>query len=365
MSVYFKKGSGWRYDFTLNGTRRTGTWFKTKVEAKQAEARRREEVLNPQPEPGTPTDITFLDLVNRRLDHVKAYNSNRHYSDYIYLSRRWIAEWGTERLCGEITPAMVESFILKRARVTAQTANKDIRYLRAVFNFGIGKGLITANPTKGIPFLPVERKLKYIPSKQDVAKVILVADPDTQDYLYTIKETMARVGEINRLTWQDINFGEKYVVLYTRKKKGGHLTPRKVPMTDRVHSILQRRYKRRDKSLSWVFCHQYWDTKQGKRVVGPYQDRKKIMKVLCAKAGVRYFRFHALRHQGASLLDSASVNIGSIQRILGHENRTTTEIYLHSIGESERDAMRIFEAVSEDSHTNSHTAQKKGLSPSS
>ena len=43
-------------------------------------------------------------------------------------------------------------------------------------------------------------------------------------------------------------------------------------------------------------------------------------------------------------MDSANVNIGSIQRILGHERRSTTEIYLHSIGASERAAMEVFEA---------------------
>jgi integrase len=75
------------------------------------------------------------------------------------------------------------------------------------------------------------------------------------------------------------------------------------------------------------------------------------------KAGVPYFRFHALRHFGASTLDNANVNIGAIQRLLGHENRSTTEIYLHSIGEAEREAMRVFEKMTrgEDSHTNSHT----------
>jgi tryptophanyl-tRNA synthetase len=57
------------------------------------------------------------------------------------------------------------------------------------------------------------------------------------------------------------------------------------------------------------------------------------MITLCKKAGVKYFRYHAFRHFGASTLDNANVNIGEIQRILGHENRSTTEIYLHSIGE--------------------------------
>jgi len=58
---------------------------------------------------------------------------------------------------------------------------------------------------------------------------------------------------------------------------------------------------------------------------------------------VRYFRFHALRHFGASVLERANVPIGSIQRLLGHKNRTTTQIYLHSIGEAEREAMAVFE----------------------
>ncbi len=70
------------------------------------------------------------------------------------------------------------------------------------------------------------------------------------------------------------------------------------------------------------------------------------MKTLCKKTKVRYFRFHALRHLGAScasILDRENVNLGSIQRLLGHENRTTTEIYLHSIGEAEQEAMKVLE----------------------
>ena len=62
-------------------------------------------------------------------------------------------------------------------------------------------------------------------------------------------------------------------------------------------------------------------------------------------------------------MDGNNVPIGAIQRILGHENRKTTEIYLHSMGDMERDAIDIFERAREKSHTNSHTARdpnKKG-----
>jgi integrase len=57
-----------------------------------------------------------------------------------------------------------------------------------------------------------------------VAKVLLAAAPEVQDYLVAVMDTLARVGEINRLTWQDVDFEESWVVLYTRKKRGGHLT---------------------------------------------------------------------------------------------------------------------------------------------
>ena len=61
----------------------------------------------------------------------------------------------------------------------------------------------------------------------------------------------------------------------------------------------------------------------------------------------------------------SNVNMGSIQRILGHENRRTTELYLHSVGEAEREAMKIFEEIIQNSHTDSHTNKAKEVSHNS
>ena len=162
-----------------------------------------------------------------------------------------------------------------------------------------------------------------------------------------------------RWTWQDVNFEKRYVILYTRKKKGGHLTPRKVPMTKQLYRVLSRRHENRDKRIMWVFWHRYWDQSKGQWEIGLYKERKRIMRSLCRKAGVKYFRYHALRHFGASMLEQSGVPIGSIQRILGHESRSATEIYLHSIGESERQAMEVLdERFGKFSHTKSHTNEK-------
>ena len=305
--------------------------------------------------------MDFLELVNKRLDHVKAYNSERHYTDHVYMARGWMKEWVGKKV-NDIDTETIRLFLLKRLRKTsAYTANKELRYLRALFNFAMHptRNWVDHNPTRGIDFFPVEKRIKYVPPKEDVLRVILAADPDAQDYLWTIAFTMGRMSEINRLTWEDVNFDARCVILYTRKKKGGHLTPRSVPMTDKLHEVLSRRYAQRDKRIPWVFWHRYWDQQIGDWKIGPFRERKRLMKSLCKKAGVKYFRFHALRHFGASLLEQSNVPIGSIQRMLGHENRTTTELYLHSIGDGERRAMDVLDnRYAEFSHMDSHTKKK-------
>jgi hypothetical protein len=85
MSTYFKKGKGWRYDFTQQGTRHTEAWFKTKKEAKEAEAKKREELKNPPATVETPTDMAFLELVNYYLDHAKRKFAEKTYKYKVYV----------------------------------------------------------------------------------------------------------------------------------------------------------------------------------------------------------------------------------------------------------------------------------------
>jgi integrase len=338
MSVYFVEKKGWRYDFTLQGARYTETWFKTKTEAKRSEAEKRKEIKNPKPVQEMPTDTDFLTLANRRLDHVKAYNSEGHFKDVLYHSRRWVKEW-KDLNCNDITSSMIEDYIIRRSKVSPIVANKELQYLRAAFNYGNKRKIISHNPTDQIGFLPIEKRKKYIPQMEDVTRVISFADSDTQHYLWTIVLTAGRVNEINNLTWDDVSFSDRYVTLWTRKRKNGNREPREIPMVPKLQDILYHRYQQRDHTLPWVFWHEYWCRDSQRWIKAPYKDRKKIMGTLCRNAGAKYFRYHAIRHLTASVLDDMGIPIGTIQRILGHQNRKTTEIYLHSIGDAERKAM--------------------------
>ena len=299
-------------------------------------------------------DISFFELVNHRLDEIKYFNSSKYYRENTYCARVWVKHWGSLR-CSQISRFMIKRYLMELKKKSIHAANRDLRLLRACFNLGFREGFLLQNPTFGIKFFPIEKKERYVPPIEDIQKVIETADEDTQDYLCFILETMCRASEVNNCTWQDVNFDDRCVTLYTQKKKGGHLTPRRVAMSNALYEILDRRRLKRHGELPLVFWHEYVSSKTGERCIGPYQDRKRIMRRQCKEADVMYFRFHALRHAGVSMMDNAGISIGTIQKILGHENRKTTEIYLHSVGDAERQAISVYEGVWKKLHINLHT----------
>lgn len=337
MSAYFVEKKGWRYDFMMKGERYTQAWFKTKREAKQAEQRKRNELSRP-----ISTDMAFLDLLNLRLDEVKQRLSHEHYMDTLYHAKRWTKRW-SGLSCSEITIELITMLRDERSLVSNQTANKELRYLRSLFNWAMRKGYVLDNPAQRVDMMRVGKKEIYVPPPGDIKKVFAVATEEQSDYLHCLKDTFARSREINNLKWQDIDFSKRTVTLHTRKKKHGTKTPRVIPMTAKLHEVLSRRSDSRDQDIPWVFWHRYYSKIEEKIVIGPYKDRKKFMKSLCQKADVKYFRFHPLRHAGASFMESIGVPIANIQELLGHENRKTTEGYIHSLAKNKLDAIKSYE----------------------
>lgn len=87
-------------------------------------------------------------------------------------------------------PGSGEAVHFGGSKVSAFTANKEIRYLKATFNFGKKKGWITENPVVGLSFLPMAKRLKYVPAPEDINMLIALANPEVQDYLLFLRDTM-------------------------------------------------------------------------------------------------------------------------------------------------------------------------------
>jgi len=145
--------------------------------------------------------MVFGELVKRCIERSKRMHSSKHSSTYSCLGKRWVREWG-KLMCDELTPEMIRDYLEERLQTSAITANKDLRYLKALFSFGLYKRLILNDPTEGMEFFPVtKKKHKRERSAKDYDKLIACADPDTADYPTVLKETGAGLQEVNLLAW--------------------------------------------------------------------------------------------------------------------------------------------------------------------
>ena len=157
----------------------------------------------------------------------------------------------------------------------------------------------------------------------------LLATTDERDFIDVLYHLLARRSVITRLTLDDVNFEQRWVRLYTRKRRGGELEVDYLSMNDTLFAVLSKRWKRRDKSTPYVFQS---------------SDRqlRYMMARLCKRAGVKRFGFHALRHHVSTILnDSGKASMKQSQKLLRHRRQSTTVIYLHAIDGGLYQAARI------------------------
>ncbi|AMK10166.1 tyrosine-type recombinase/integrase [Pseudodesulfovibrio indicus] len=351
MTVYFKAGKGYRYDFMVKGKRYTKAWFKGKQAAKTAEVKRREDVEKKQEMEAT-GDMALLDLLNLRLDYLldRAY-SESHYKKTKLAAKRLLDYFGKVP-CSAITRLKADEFLMAVVKERTPVAgNNDLKVLRAAFSWGMKRGqrFIQDNPFAGLETFPSDKpsERKKTPRVDELDRMIEAAQPKHRPYLWVLRETLARSIEVHRLTWNRVNFEERYVELETRKNKKREPVLRQVPMTDKLYEVLSDQYANRDPGKEWVFWTRSYNAKTGRMEEGPYKrGRYSMLKKVCRDAGVDYYTFHRFRASGASVMDNSGALLPGIQHILGHADRRSTEIYLEKLRDVERDAMDVYERES-------------------
>jgi integrase len=317
MSTHRHKGK-WRYDFWLNKIRYTKWGYSTKQEARIAETEARKKLKR--------INTGFISLCEKRLEDLELKRSGSHFKEIKKFIEKLIPLWGAKK---EITREDIEKFLQGEARIKPTKANRSLKYVNALFNFGVRRELIRENPARFIERYPSTPKTKYTPPIEDVAKVLNLATEEQRLYLIVVINTMARIREINKLKWEDIR-GD-YLILRTRKSRDSNLKERRIPINDSLREAIERIPNLGE----YVFINPKTKT--------AYDYRDKFLDNLCTKAKVRRFTYHALRHLGASRLNKGGVPLTDIQKLLGHSRATTTDIYLHSISSSLAEATKKLE----------------------
>lgn len=333
MGLHKVKGKGWRYDFTVNGQRFTKAWFPTKAAAIAAREEHRKQIARKIKEP---TGTTFSALANDYLDYAIRKFSPKTYKYKASVYRNFIAYVG-DVLVSEITVPLIESYL--RTRPSNANYNKHRKDLCALFVWAWKRRLIAENPCLYIEKLHTERKRKQIYTQEDMVKLFLAAG-DLRPFFVALFSLAARINEINRLKWEDVNFERREVTLWTRKGTG-EWRPQVKPMNGELYDELKRLYDKN--SGEWVFPNPATGE--------PYVDRRKQLKRICRTVGIPYLGFHAIRHHVASLLsDTHKVSLPTIQKMLGHKRLTTTERYVQRLGNGVRQAADLLTSSTQNQH---------------
>ena len=298
------------------------------VAADTAQATRKREVKK---QVKKTTDTTFSELASKYLDWSEKRHVSKTYEHKAMICRKFLAHSGDIAVTGKFYGEKALSNIIEyylNTRPSNHNFNIHRKELRAVFNYGITKGITPApNPVNNIDKLPEDQTVAYIPPQEDIVKAILAAGVD-RPLLMVLLHTLARISEILGMRWRDVSFSQGSVRLWTRKRKGGGLEYDDLPMNEALKEVLQSLWEER-KQEEWVFFNEDTGTR--------YNRRPKFMAGICKRAGVKPFGFHSIRHFAASFLaDKDKISMKAISGLLRHKSLNTTERYLHHISGSQK-----------------------------
>jgi len=125
-----------------------------------------------------------------------------------------------DRLACETTASEIEEQL---TGASASVHNAFLRYLRAVFNFGIRRGWCLENPVKRIEMHSLKMRKEILTNAQVTALLKEVCETDFELLPYHVLCLFAgiRPKEVERLTWSNVNMEERHIEVPDEKSKTG------------------------------------------------------------------------------------------------------------------------------------------------
>jgi integrase len=157
-------------------------------------------------------------------------------------------------------------------------------------------------------------------SQTELARLIgNIDNADIHDVALFAVNTGLREMEIISLTWDQIDFVRKVVILSNQNHVTKSSRVRNVPLNKTAMDVLMQR-----KATGGTLVFTY----KGNRIHQNHFSGK--FKKYIIKAGLNpKYNFHSLRHTFASWLVQAGVSIYEVSKLLGHADIKTTQIYAH------------------------------------
>lgn len=248
---------------------------------------------------------------------------------------------------------------LKRFKMT-------VNYAGMVFDYSIRLGLITNNPMRLItmPVIKneVEEEVNNFYTKDELTQFFNYLEKENDPKIYALFRVLAfvgcRKGEALALTWNDINFEDKQIIINKTLTRGINnnliiQTPktahskRVISVDDKTLDILK---KWRVTQKKEYFIRGYNTLNKSQLVFSNTTNdllqptiTRKFQVRLEKKYGMRRITTHGFRHTHCSLLFEAGASIKEVQDRLGHTDiQTTMNIYAHVSQKKKEQTADIF-----------------------
>jgi integrase len=319
----FKRGKKGVYycDFMQKGKRvyrSTKKFTETEAEAFEENLKRNPEILR---------TINLKDAIDRSYkekwkdnkDGLRTYNRALHLVSYI-------GNVPIETIDEEVIDAMVTQMDEEGREVA--TVNRYLAFLRFVLNRAYRRWRLLDR----VPAINQRRerngRIRFLtPKEEDTLLEYLSSDPtlsEMHDLVIVLLDTGMRLSEVLNLSYDDVDFNTRMITSWINKGN----KPRSIPMTRRVHEVMQRRC-----NLPEIFA----------MTLDQAQRMWKKVRVALGYKDDKQFVMHMLRHTCASRLVQAGVDLYTVKEILGHSTIRVTERYAHLCPEKLRDAIQILE----------------------
>lgn len=272
-----------------------------------------------------------------------------------------------DRAAEEITALEISTW---RVKEKERTGNKDksinhkVTALKTVLNFGVENELITVNPlaklkklkevdsSKKTRYLTEEERTRFFAALDKLDKEARSARQRTRQHakgqhlpsmdgwafanyfkplVLLSLHTGIRRHALLSLRWEDVDFDSGSVILRadTAKNKKTDI----IPLNTTALEVLRRWREQRTDDNSLVF--------PSPQTGGVMDNCNSYFARLLREAGISNFRWHDMRHDFASRLVMAGVDLNTVRELMTHSDISMTLRYAHLAPEKKRAAVEL------------------------
>lgn len=210
-----------------------------------------------------------------------------------------------------------------------RTISRKLTSLKGFFNYAIKQNWISDNPTLTMKNPKFEKKIPLFFSEKDIELLLSLPDLSSKfgvrnlAILELFYSSGLRISELTILTTESIDFNRKIIKVHGKGDK-----TRLIPVGTKAIEAIQNYLTIRDSFHSKYSENILFLSKSGRPL-----DRFELTAILSQYINLvgqrKGFSPHTLRHTFATHMLSNGSDILAIQKMLGHANLSSTEIYTH------------------------------------